>query len=135
MFAHVIPSLSSSVDSTASENSVVQASTMNAEQVMKDSGRGPASKVAPLLSGSWSMSAKKSRTFDILAGDCTDLCCGLVWILNTSFPFIHCLVQLSMVRGYLGGDCPRYGWLRGEVGTRFSEVSWRFLDSRQNLCC
>ena len=51
----------------ADVNSVVQASTMIAEQMVKDSGRGPASKVAPvyspLLSGWWSLSAEKSRTF------------------------------------------------------------------------
>ena len=48
---------------------VVQASTINAEQMVNDSGRGPASMVAlvysPLLSGSWSLSAEKSRTFNI----------------------------------------------------------------------
>ena len=78
--------------------------------------------VGLLLSGSCSLSARKSRTFNFLAGDRTDLCCGLAWIFNTSLPFIRCYVYLSMVPGYLGGDCPRYGWLRGEGGTRLSEA-------------
>ena len=46
----------------------IQASTIKAEQTVKDSGRGPASRVAmeysPLLSGCWSLSAEKSRTFN-----------------------------------------------------------------------
>ena len=78
IFAHVIPSLSSSVNSTASENWVVQASTMNTEQVVKDSRRGPASKVALLLSGSWSRSQEPS-TFQ------QDLCCRSASQLR-SFP-------------------------------------------------
>ena len=41
---------------------------INSEQMVKDYGRGPAFKVAlvnsPLMSGSWSLSAEKSRTFN-----------------------------------------------------------------------
>ena len=43
-------------------------------------------------------------------------------------PSLHPLVHLSMVRGFLGGDCLWYGWLRGQGGTRLSEASWRFLN-------
>ena len=69
---------------SAALDSVVQASTINAEQMVNDSGRGPASKVAPvyspLLSGCWSPSAEKSRTFNVE----TDLGCRylvLVWLI------------------------------------------------------
>ena len=54
----------------AAAYSKVHLSTMNAEQMVNDSGRGPASKIAevysPLLSGHWSLSVEKSRTFIIL---------------------------------------------------------------------
>ena len=75
---HRSPSSRRSVNILADENIVVQASTINAEQMVNDSGRGPASKVAPvyspLLSGFWSLSAEKSRTFNMV-GEPIDLCC------------------------------------------------------------
>ena len=65
--------------------------------------------------------AKKSRTFEILAGDLTDLCCGLVWIFNTSFPSFHFLVHLSMAI-WMEFAKDKQGWLRGGEGTRLSEA-------------
>ena len=59
--------LSDIVNIMALSNSMVQASSINAELMVKDSGRSPASKVAPLLSGSWLLSAEKSRNFNFTA--------------------------------------------------------------------
>ena len=69
MNPQLLPSLSGMLNNPAVENLVFQASTIKAVQMVNDSGRGPASKVAlvysPMLSGSWSVSAEKSRTFTV----------------------------------------------------------------------
>ena len=58
----------------------------------QNSGRGPASKVAlvysPLVSGSWSLSAEKSRTFNILSGEPSDLCCRCLLPMRAFLPSI-----------------------------------------------
>ena len=68
MYPQDSPLLSSIVNILELTNSVVQASTMNAEQIVNESDRGPASKVAPvyssLLSGSLSLSAENVRMMD-----------------------------------------------------------------------
>ena len=95
MNPHRIPSWRRSVNILACVNCVVQASTMNAEQMVKDSGRGPASKIAPvyspLLSGSWSLSAEKSITFNIFSGfpwESNDLCFRSRFLVKAFLPSI-----------------------------------------------
>ena len=77
-----------SVNNLAEVNSVVHASTMYAEQIVKDSGRGPAFKVALVYSPSpslrWSESMEKSRTFSL-----------------PSAIFLVLLVLCSVSRGWL----------------------------------
>ena len=62
------PPSASIVNISADENLVIQASTIIAEQMVKDSGRKKDPEVAPvnspLLSDFWSLSAEKSSTFN-----------------------------------------------------------------------
>ena len=68
----------------AERKTVVQDSTKNAEQMVKDSGRRPASSnvavvYSALLSGFWSLSAEKSRTFNIVGAQIdTEQCSHLL---------------------------------------------------------
>ena len=82
---------------------MVQASTITAEQMVNASGRGPAAKVAPvyspLMSGCWSPSAEKSKTFNVE----TDLDCRswvLVWsiLLRSRTLSFNSLAALWAVR-------------------------------------